>query len=86
MLVLRDACHNRSLAYEVFRLGGIRTLIDGMLIDHVGIGESCAILLNVLVFRRAKRVCRRSGGISKLVGRDLREEIDTSDRVDQFAG
>lgn len=65
--VLNDACQNGSLAYEVFRLGGIMTIIDSMCLDHTGIAESCAILQRLLQFRRARKVIRRSGGISKLV-------------------
>ncbi|CAF0915822.1 unnamed protein product, partial [Didymodactylos carnosus] len=67
LCVLRDACKNPAFAYEIFRLGGIITIIDSMTTDHVGMQESCVILLNVLQFRRARRVVRRVGSISKLL-------------------
>ncbi len=38
-----------------------------MCLDHIGIEESCSILIQIILFRRARRVIRRSGGISKLV-------------------
>jgi hypothetical protein len=38
-----------------------------MCLDHIGIQESCVILMRILSFRRARRVIRRFGGISKLV-------------------
>ncbi len=65
--MLKDACQNPLFAYEIFRLGGIVTLIDSMCFDHIGIQESCVILLEILLFRRARRVIRRCGGICKLV-------------------
>ena len=65
--MLKDACRNSLFAYEVFRLGGIMTIIDSICFDHIGIQESCAILHEILSFHRARRVIRRSGGISKLV-------------------
>ena len=43
------------------------TIIDSMCLDHIGIQESCLILMKILSFRRARRVIRRFGGISKLV-------------------
>ncbi len=67
LYVLEDACQNSSFAYEIFRLGGIITIIDSMCLDHIGIEESCSILLKILLFRRARKVIRRYGGISKLV-------------------
>ncbi|CAF1421395.1 unnamed protein product [Adineta ricciae] len=67
LYVLENACQNPSFAYEVFHLGGIMTMIDSMCLDHFGIQESCSILIHILQFRRARRVIRRSGGISKLV-------------------
>jgi hypothetical protein len=44
-----------------------------MCIDHLGIQESCLILIKILLFRRARRVVRRCGGISKLV--KIKEKI-----------
>ncbi|CAF1318528.1 unnamed protein product [Adineta steineri] len=67
LYVLENACQNSSFAYEIFRLGGIITIIDSMCLDHIGIQESCSILLKILLFRRARRVIRRFGGISKLI-------------------
>ncbi|CAF1569804.1 unnamed protein product [Adineta ricciae] len=67
LYVLENACQNPSFAYEVFHLGGIMTMIDSMCLDHFGIQESCSILIHILQFRRARRVIRRSGGISKLI-------------------
>ncbi|CAF1304091.1 unnamed protein product [Adineta steineri] len=67
LYVLENACQNSSFAYEIFRLGGIITIIDSMCLDHIGIEESCSILLKILSFRRARRVIRRFGGISKLI-------------------
>ncbi|CAF3940699.1 unnamed protein product [Rotaria magnacalcarata] len=67
LYVLEDACHNSSFAYEIFRLGGIITIINSMCLDHIGIQESCSILLKLLLFRRARRVIRRFGGLSKLI-------------------
>ncbi|CAF3709742.1 unnamed protein product [Rotaria socialis] len=75
LYVLEDACHNSSFAYEIFRLGGIITIINSMCLDHIGIQESCSILLKLLLFRRARRVIRRFGGISKLVIRNLQKTI-----------
>ncbi|CAF4251461.1 unnamed protein product [Rotaria socialis] len=66
LYVLEDACHNSSFAYEIFRLGGIITIINSMCLDHIGIQESCSILLKLLLFRRARRVIRRFGGINEL--------------------
>ena len=43
------------------------TIIDSISFDHIGIEESCGILLRILLFHRARRVIRRSGGISRLV-------------------
>ncbi|CAF3966569.1 unnamed protein product, partial [Rotaria sp. Silwood1] len=67
LYVLEDACQNSSFAYEIFRLGGIITIINSMCLDHIGIQECCLILLKLLLFRRARRVIRRFGGISKLI-------------------
>lgn len=67
LFVLKDACQNSSFAYEIFRLGGIITIVNSMCLDHIGIIESCSILLKLLMFHRARRVVRRFGGISKLV-------------------
>lgn len=67
LFVLRDACENTSFANEIFRLGGVLTLVDSLIVDRLGIGEACSILLRLLVFRRARKVIRRSGSISKLV-------------------
>ncbi|UJR38383.1 hypothetical protein I4U23_031053 [Adineta vaga] len=67
LYVLRNACENASFAYEIFHLGGIITIIDSMCLDHIGIEESCMILIQLLKFRRARRVIRRCGGISKLI-------------------
>ena len=66
---MKDACQNQLFAYELFRLGGIVTIIDSICLDWIGIDESCEILLKILRFRRARRVVRRSGSISKLVKR-----------------
>ncbi len=65
--MLKDACQNILFAYEIFRLGGIITIIDSIIFDHIGIEESCGILRQILSFYRARRVIRRCGGISKLV-------------------
>ncbi|CAF3295728.1 unnamed protein product, partial [Rotaria sp. Silwood2] len=67
LYVLEDACQNSAFTYEIFRLGGIITIINSMCLDHIGIQESCSILLKLLLFRRARRVIRRFGGISKLI-------------------
>ncbi|CAF0944771.1 unnamed protein product [Rotaria sordida] len=67
LYILEDACQNSSFAYEIFRLGGIITIINSMCLDHIGIQESCSILFKLLLFRRARRVIRRFGGISKLI-------------------
>lgn len=64
---MKDACQNPLFTYEIFRLGGIITIIDSICFDYIGIEESSSILLHILSFRRARRVIRRSGGICKLV-------------------
>jgi hypothetical protein len=43
------------------------TIIDSICFDHIGIQESCSILIQIILFHRARRVIRRSGGICKLV-------------------
>lgn len=65
--VLKDACANPFFAHEIFRLGGIECIIQSITFDHIGIEESCQILLKILSFHRARRVIRRSGGIGRLV-------------------
>ena len=65
--MLKDACANPFFAHQIFRLGGIETIIQSITLDHVGIEESCQILLKILSFHRARRVIRRSGGIGRLV-------------------
>jgi hypothetical protein len=67
LAVLDDACENRRFALEVFYLGGILTIVDQMCFDHLGIGESCAILKKLLYFHRAQRVIRRGGRLVQLV-------------------
>lgn len=64
---MKDACYNPLFAYEIFRLGGIMTIVESIAFDHVGIEESCGILLRILSFHRARRVIRRCGGIGRLV-------------------
>ena len=70
LYVLENACQNSSFAYEIFRLGGVITIINSMCFDHIGIQESCSILLQILLYRRARKVIRRCGGISKLVNQN----------------